>query len=113
VIPPIFPADVTGKTLIDIRTICSTALHQALADKEKMFSTPTAQWSYTAFARNLALIQVDESWTRHLTRLDLLKEEMVLNSFTAEKDVMVTYRYMCHTTVYLLSGLSTQYSSCA
>jgi hypothetical protein len=29
--------------------------------------------------------QVDESWCKHLTRLDLLKEEMVLQSFTAER----------------------------
>ena len=36
----------------------------------------------------LSMVQTDESWCKHLTRLDLLKEEMVLQSFTAERDVM-------------------------
>ena len=36
--------------------------------------------------------QIDESWCKHLQRLDLLKEEMVLQSFSAEKDVMITYQ---------------------
>ena len=37
---------------------------------------------------------MDESWCRHLSRLDLLKEEMVLQSFTAERFV-----YMCYLAV--------------
>lgn len=40
----------------------------------------------------MTLVQVDESWCKHLSRLDLLKEEMVLQSFTAERDVMEVYR---------------------
>lgn len=51
-----------------------------------------SQWATAAFARYLAMVQTDESWCKHLSRLDLLKEEMVLQSFTAEKDVMETYR---------------------
>ena len=39
----------------------------------------------------MSLVQTDESWCKHLSRLDLLKEEMILQSFTAEKDVMETY----------------------
>jgi preprotein translocase subunit SecA len=49
-------------------------------------------WAFVAFFRYLAMVQTDESWCKHLSRLDLLKEEMVLQSFTAEKDVMETYR---------------------
>ena len=40
----------------------------------------------------MSLVQIDESWCKHLSRLDLLKEEMVLQSFTAERNVMDTYR---------------------
>ena len=42
--------------------------------------------------RYMSLVQIDESWCKHLSRLDLLKEEMVLQSFTAERNVMDTYR---------------------
>ena len=52
----------------------------------------TNGWAFVSFFRYLSLIQIDESWCKHLTRLDLLKEEMVLQSFTAERDVMDSYR---------------------
>jgi preprotein translocase subunit SecA len=42
--------------------------------------------------RYLAMVQTDEAWCRHLSRLDLLKEDMVLQSFTAERDVSEIYR---------------------
>jgi preprotein translocase subunit SecA len=42
-------------------------------------------YMYIYIFRYLAMVQTDESWCKHLSRLDLLKEEMVLQSFTAEK----------------------------
>ena len=51
-----------------------------------------SSWALAAFFRYLVVVQIDESWCKHLSRLDLLKEEMILQSFTAEKDVMETYR---------------------
>merc|ERR1712070_1358329 len=68
-----------------------SALNTALVEKKAVLDSG-GQWAYHAFARYLSLVQTDESWTKHLTRLDLLKEEMVLASFTAEKDVMETYK---------------------
>ena len=75
-------------------------LDKALAQKLDIVNS--SQWSFAAFVRYLALVQVDESWCKHLTRLDLLKEEMVLQSFTAEKDVMETYKEKA---LKLFSGL--------
>ena len=66
-------------------------LEDALVDKSK-FLASMSQWAMPSFARYLAMVQIDESWCKHLSRLDLLKEEMVLQSFTAEKDVMETYK---------------------
>jgi len=66
-------------------------LDDAVLDKRQEVDS-VSSWAFVAFFRYLALVQVDESWCKQLTRLDLLKEEMVLQSFTAEKDVMETYR---------------------
>merc|ERR1711871_268192 len=66
-------------------------LGDALAEKRKILSS-MSQWALPSFARYLSMVQIDESWCKHLSRLDLLKEEMVLQSFTAEKDVMETYQ---------------------
>ena len=66
-------------------------LDDALIDKGKLLDQ-YSQWALPSFARYLSMVQIDESWCKHLSRLDLLKEEMVLQSFTAEKDVMETYK---------------------
>ena len=66
-------------------------LEDALLEKSKLLAS-TSQWAMPSFARYLSMVQIDESWCKHLSRLDLLKEEMVLQSFTAEKDVMETYK---------------------
>ena len=60
-------------------------LETAIAEKKQLIDSSLSSWAFVAFFRYLALVQVDESWCKHLTRLDLLKEEMVLQSFTAEK----------------------------
>ena len=49
-------------------------------------------WRFSDFFRYMTLVQIDEAWCRHLSRLELLKEEMVLQSFTADRDVLVSYR---------------------
>jgi preprotein translocase subunit SecA len=69
----------------------SAKLDDALVDKSKLLDS-FSQWALPSFARYLSMVQIDESWCKHLCRLDLLKEEMVLQSFTAEKDVMETYK---------------------
>lgn len=66
-------------------------LDVAIAQKKQVIDS-LSTWAYPSFVRYLALVQIDESWCRHLTRLDLLKEEMVTRSFTAERDVMETYK---------------------
>lgn len=66
-------------------------LDDALIDKGKLLDQ-YSQWALPSFARYLSMVQIDESWCKHLSRLDLLKEEMVLQSFTAERDVMETYK---------------------
>ncbi|KAJ1418833.1 P-loop containing nucleoside triphosphate hydrolase protein, partial [Ochromonadaceae sp. CCMP2298] len=65
---------------------------EAAVQEKRAEVDSVSSWAFVAFFRYLALVQVDESWCKQLTRLDLLKEEMVLQSFTAEKDVMETYR---------------------
>ena len=64
-------------------------LEDALVEKSKQLAS-VGQWAMPSFARYLSMVQIDESWCKHLSRLDLLKEEMVLQSFTAEMDVMET-----------------------
>jgi len=61
-------------------------------DQKKQLIDSATTWAFAGFFRYLTLVQTDESWCKHLSRLDLLKEEMVLQSFTAERDVMDTYR---------------------
>jgi len=91
--------DVAGAAPAKVQQLLQQRLMDAVAEKkaavDRLFAVgagPIADGSFVAFFRYLAMIQMDESWCRHLSRLDLLKEEMVLQSFTAERDVMETYR---------------------
>jgi len=76
----------------DAQRLLRTRLETAIAEKKELVDSSLSSWAFVAFFRYLALVQVDESWCKHLTRLDLLKEEMVLQSFTAERDVMEEYK---------------------
>jgi preprotein translocase subunit SecA len=86
-------SDVSGAALAGgaLQALLHTRLRAAIDNKKALLSQGS-QWAFPSMARYLSIIQVDESWCKHLTRLDLLKEEMVLQSFTAEKDVMITYQ---------------------
>jgi len=75
----------------NLLSMLETKLNAAIDDKRRMLDS-VSQWAFPSYARYLSLVQTDESWCKHLSRLDLLKEEMVLQSFTAEKDVMETYK---------------------
>lgn len=66
-------------------------LDNAIVAKRKEVDT-LSTWAFVSFFRYLSMVQTDESWCKHLSRLELLKEEMVLQSFTAEKNVMDTYK---------------------
>mmetsp|Transcript_19540 Transcript_19540/g.18872 ORF Transcript_19540/g.18872 Transcript_19540/m.18872 type:complete len:1035 (-) Transcript_19540:297-3401(-) len=86
-------------TVDEISSIPTTQVQASLRAKletaivlKKSQVDAVSPWAFVAFFRYLAMVQTDESWCKHLSRLDLLKEEMVLQSFTAEKDVMETYR---------------------
>lgn len=75
----------------DLPAFLENRLSEAITEKKAAVDSATS-WAFVGFFRYLALVQMDESWCKHLSRLDLLKEEMVLQSFTSEKDVMDTYR---------------------
>lgn len=85
----------------ELQKLLRVRLDDALAQKKQMVDTLSA-WAFVSFIRYLALVQIDESWCKHLTRLDLLKEEMVTRSFTADRDVMETYK---ESAIELYSGL--------
>lgn len=85
----------------ELKKLLRVRLDDALAQKKQMVDTLSA-WAFVSFIRYLALVQIDESWCKHLTRLDLLKEEMVTRSFTADRDVMETYK---ESAIKLYSGL--------
>lgn len=71
--------------------LLDSKLTAAIEDKAKLIDS-SSTWKFHDFFRYLTLVQMDESWCKHLSRLDLLKEEMVLQSFSAERDVMTIYR---------------------
>lgn len=73
--------------LLDERLLAAIAVKRGEVD-----AASANAWAFVSFFRYLALVQTDESWCKHLTRLDLLKEEMILQSFTAERDVVEVYR---------------------
>merc|ERR1711965_1061214 len=75
----------------NIKSLLYKKLDDAIQQKKEEIDS-LSPWAFVAFFRYLSMVQIDESWCKHLSRLDLLKEEMVLQSFTAEKDVMETYR---------------------
>ena len=78
----------------DVMPLLAARLEGAIAAKKNEVDS-LSPWAFAAFFRYLSLMQMDESWCKHLSRLDLLKEEKVLQSFMAEKDVMETYREVC------------------
>lgn len=75
-----------------MKGLLRTRLTAAIQTKQSDVDRPGSPWTFPAFFRYMTLVQIDESWCKHLSRLDLLKEEMVLQSFTAERDVMEIYR---------------------
>ena len=83
--------DVSSVSPDKVQSLLRAQLEKAVARKRADIDS-VSSWAFPAFFRYLSLVQVDEVWCKHLSRLDLLKEEMVLQSFTAEKDVMETYR---------------------
>lgn len=91
--PPmqIIEADVVSAGDGGVQALIAEKLKEAISAK-KVEIDSLSPWAFVAFFRYLSMVQTDESWCKHLSRLDLLKEEMVLQSFTAEKDVMETYR---------------------
>ena len=80
-----------GDKVDKVQKLLNERLELALTQKIQLIDTVSA-WAFVAFFRYLALVQTDESWCKHLSRLDLLKEEMVLASFTPDGNVMDTYR---------------------
>ena len=66
-------------------------LLEAINDKKNLLDSNSPGAFVTLF-RYLSLVQTDESWCKHLSRLELLKEEMILQSFTADRDVLEIYR---------------------
>jgi len=83
--------DITKTSPEKVQKLVSERLELALAQKIQLIDT-VSPWAFAAFFRYLALVQTDESWCKHLSRLELLKEEMVLASFTPDGNVMDTYR---------------------
>jgi len=88
------PAELTAAAAAGgpkVQSLLEGRLDAAIADKRAQVDA-VSPWAFSSFFRYLSLVQTDESWCKHLSRLDLLKEEMVLQSFTAERDVMETYK---------------------
>lgn len=72
-----------------MNSILTRQLQVAIQLKKKEINeislTQANNLGFTSLFRYLTLVQTDESWTKQLTRLELLKEEMILQSFTADK----------------------------
>merc|ERR1711871_1149361 len=71
--------------------LAQSRLTDAIEEKRSIIDATGSAGAFVTFFKYLALVQTDESWCKHLNRLDLLKEEMVLQSFTAETDVLESY----------------------
>lgn len=85
-------AEITGVSSNDaVNELVQSKLADAVAEKQQLIDTAGSQGAFVTFFRYLSLVQTDELWCKHLNRLDLLKEEMVLQSFTAESDVLESY----------------------
>lgn len=82
------PADLT---INNAQQVAQNKLQEAIEEKKALIDATGSAGAFVTFFRYLALVQTDESWCKHLNRLDLLKEEMVLQSFTAETDVLESY----------------------
>eukprot|EP00981_Chlorochromonas_danica_P011634 scaffold4165_cov194-Ochromonas_danica.AAC.6 len=66
-------------------------LEEAIVAKQQEIDQVSA-WAFVAFFRYLALIQVDELWCKHLTRLEVVKEEVSVQAFTGDRDPLEVYR---------------------
>merc|ERR1711871_1148696 len=78
-------------TTENVKQLTQSRLTEAIEEKRSIIDTAGSTGAFVTFFRYLLLVQTDESWCKHLNRLDLLKEEMVLQSFTAETDVLESY----------------------
>merc|ERR1711871_573613 len=79
-------------TTENVKQLTQSRLTEAIEEKRSIIDTAGSTGAFVTFFRYLLLVQTDESWCKHLNRLDLLKEEMVLQSFTAETDVLESYK---------------------
>jgi preprotein translocase subunit SecA len=84
-------SDVTECSMSLLQGLLHSRLNEALDGKAALLNE-ASQWAFPSMARYLSLLQMDESWCKHLSRLDILKEEMVLSSFSPQGDIMMTYR---------------------
>lgn len=84
-------AELKAVASTEVLSLLMAKLNDATTIKRQEIDTAST-WAFVSFFRYMSMVQTDESWCKHLSRLDLLKEEMVLQSFTAERDVMETYR---------------------
>jgi len=79
-----------GSDINTFKTLLYGRLDDAIQQK-KVEVDSLSPWAFVAFFRYLALVQIDESWCKHLSRLDLLKEEIVLQSMSSDKGFLETY----------------------
>merc|ERR1711871_1066079 len=75
----------------NVQQLAQSRLSEAIEEKRSIIDAAGSSGAFVTFFGYLLLVQTDESWCKHLNRLDLLKEEMVLQSFTAETDVLESY----------------------
>merc|ERR1711871_1192332 len=73
-----------------IKELLYERLDDAIQQK-KVEVDSLSPWAFAAFFRYLALVQIDESWCKHLSRLDLLKEEILLQSMSSDKGFLEDY----------------------
>ena len=89
--------DVHGRAAPRAWPVCVRVALQELGrlddaiQQKKVEVDSLSPWAFVAFFRYLALVQIDESWCKHLSRLDLLKEEIVLQSMSSDKGFLETY----------------------
>jgi preprotein translocase subunit SecA len=83
--------DISSSSNDKIQALIQARLVEAINTKRTLINANSAG-AFITFFRYLSLVQTDESWCKHLSRLDILKEEMVLQSFTAERDVLEIYK---------------------
>lgn len=60
----------------DVPQVLQKRLDDAIAQKRLEVDNASLSWAFVAFYRYLALVQTDEAWCRHLTRLGLLLDTL-------------------------------------